>query len=49
MIQHHTHAEIDELADELLEGISGGLDIDDDHDLDTSWWDERLGFPPLCS
>ena len=54
MNEQTTHHETIELTDELLENISGGLDIDDDHDLDTSWWykginriRKRMGLHPL--
>ncbi len=38
MTEQNTQNETIELTDELLETISGGRDIDDDHYLDTSWW-----------
>ena len=49
MTEQNTHHEPIELTDELLENISGGLDIDDDPDLDTSWWYKRMGLFPIYS
>ena len=53
MTEQNTHHETIELTDELLENISGGLDIDD-LDEDTSWWykginrtRERMVLHPL--